>query len=60
MIQTANSRFSTFDTKRNIGFISGVYTLNKLTGLTRLLCFSWRLSVAHNVTTGPDDVTGLD
>ena len=31
---------------------------NKLTGLTRLLRFSWCLSVAHNVTTGPDDVTG--
>ena len=39
--------------QRNIGFIYGVYMFNKLTGLTRLLRFSWCLSVAHNVTTAP-------
>ena len=57
-IQTANSYFQPFIQQRNIGFIYGLYTLNKFTGLTRLLRFSWCLSVAHNVTTGPDDVTG--
>ena len=39
--------------QRNIGFKCGAST-----GRTRLLRFSWYLSVAHNVTTGPDDVTG--